>query len=141
MKYLIHVHGANLNFTDQESGCTPLHRAVFYGQIHIAVNLMKLGCDLGIFDNGHLTAIDYAVRDRYINKWYNLLICYILYYAKPYYVIRYPPQTLNNVYGGEVYAWGSNDNYTLGIGNEQARSYPDLLDIFRKGDIFIKQVS
>lgn len=64
MKYLVHVHGANLNFADKESGCTALHRAVFYGQIHIAVNLLKLGAELNIYDNGHLTAIDYAIRDR-----------------------------------------------------------------------------
>lgn len=40
----------------------------------------------------------------------------------------------------QVYAWGTNNNYTLGTGNQQSRSQPELLDFFRKNNISINQV-
>lgn len=42
---------------------------------------------------------------------------------------------------GEIYVWGSNTNYTLGP--QQARSVPELMDIFHKENpnLEIKQVS
>lgn len=44
MEWLVH-HSmeAFVNARDRESGYTPLHRCIFYGQIHSAVALMKLG--------------------------------------------------------------------------------------------------
>ncbi|KAI8421624.1 hypothetical protein MSG28_009633 [Choristoneura fumiferana] len=38
-----HSSGAFVNARDRESGYTPLHRSIFYGQIHTAVALMKIG--------------------------------------------------------------------------------------------------
>lgn len=40
----------------------------------------------------------------------------------------------------QVYAWGTNNNYTLGTGNQHSRSQPELLDFFRKNNISINQV-
>lgn len=40
----------------------------------------------------------------------------------------------------EVYAWGSNFNYNLGLGNVQSRAVPEILEVFRKDTINIKQV-
>jgi uncharacterized protein len=37
--------------------------------------------------------------------------------------------------------WGTNSNYSLGTGNEQSRSQPELLDAFRKQGISIRQVN
>lgn len=41
---------------------------------------------------------------------------------------------------GEIYVWGSNTNYTLGA--QQARSVPEIMDIFHKEhpNVLIKQV-
>lgn len=44
MEWLLrHSMEAFVNARDRESGYTPLHRSIFYGQIHSAVALMKLG--------------------------------------------------------------------------------------------------
>lgn len=44
MEWLVHHSSdAFINARDRESGYTPLHRSIFYGQIHSAVALMKLG--------------------------------------------------------------------------------------------------
>lgn len=44
MEWLVrHSSDAFINARDRESGYTPLHRSIFYGQIHSAVSLMKLG--------------------------------------------------------------------------------------------------
>lgn len=44
MKWLMHHSSdAFINARDRESGYTPLHRSIFYGQIHSAVALIKFG--------------------------------------------------------------------------------------------------
>lgn len=44
MEWLVrHSSDAFINARDRESGYTSLHRSIFYGQIHSAVTLMKLG--------------------------------------------------------------------------------------------------
>lgn len=44
MEWLVrHSSEAFINARDRESGYTPLHRSVFYGQIHAAVALLKIG--------------------------------------------------------------------------------------------------
>lgn len=41
----------------------------------------------------------------------------------------------------ELFVWGSNKNYNLGIGNEQGKLTPERLENFRKENIFIRDVS
>lgn len=41
----------------------------------------------------------------------------------------------------EVYVWGTNTNYNLGISHHNSRSNPEPLGFFRKENISIKQVS
>jgi inhibitor of Bruton tyrosine kinase len=43
--------------------------------------------------------------------------------------------------GYELFVWGKNKNYNLGIGNVQGRPYPEYLDFFRKQKIFMQSVS
>lgn len=44
LEWLIrHSSEAFINARDRESGYTPLHRSLFYGQIYAAVTLMKRG--------------------------------------------------------------------------------------------------
>lgn len=41
----------------------------------------------------------------------------------------------------DVFAWGSNFNYNLGMGNSQSKNAPEILEVFRKDFIDIKQVN
>lgn len=40
----------------------------------------------------------------------------------------------------EVYMWGSNSNYTLGTSSQHHRNIPELLTLFTKQKLHIKQV-
>lgn len=41
-QWLVQRCGANLNALDRESGYTPLHRSIFYGQLNVAVTLAQV---------------------------------------------------------------------------------------------------
>lgn len=116
-RWLLQHAGANVNVRDLESGYTPLHRSIFYGQLHIASLLIQMGASVTAMDFEHLTPLDIALKDR----------------------LPFVDLSLRNPC--EVYVWGSNSNYTLGTGNQQNRSMPELLETFRKQDISIKQVA
>jgi len=76
-----------------------------------------MGASLTMRDRDGLTPVDHAMKDR-------------------------PPIVRFNGYNlCEVYVWGTNNNYSLGTGNEQSRSQPELLDAFRKQGISIRQVN
>ncbi|EFA06701.1 inhibitor of Bruton tyrosine kinase [Tribolium castaneum] len=102
VRWLIHKRHANINIRDDESGFTPLHRSIFYGKIHVAVELIKLGANTSLLDANSLTVLEHAMLDGYTPE------------AKC----------------GELYAWGSNCNNSLGP--QQSRSTPELLDVFHK---------
>lgn len=117
VRWLLRQADANIDVRDAESGYTALHRSIFYGQIHVAANLIKLGASMNIRDHDGLTPIDHAMKDRpSIVEFNGHNLC-------------------------EVYVWGTNTNYSLGTGMEQSRSLPELLDAFRKQGISIKQVA
>ncbi|XP_049802872.1 inhibitor of Bruton tyrosine kinase [Schistocerca nitens] len=116
-RWLLQHASANVNVRDLESGYTPLHRSIFYGQLHIASLLIQMGASVTAMDFEHLTPLDIALKDR----------------------LPFVDLSLRNPC--EVYVWGSNSNYTLGTGNQQNRSMPELLETFRKQDISIKQVA
>ncbi|XP_069705770.1 inhibitor of Bruton tyrosine kinase [Periplaneta americana] len=117
VRWLLRRADANIDVRDAESGYTALHRSIFYGQIHVAANLIKLGANMNIRDHDGLTPIDHAMKDRPA-------------------IVEFSGHNLC-----EVYVWGTNNNYSLGTGIEQSRSLPELLDAFRKQGISIKQVA
>lgn len=43
VKWLVCSRHADIDAKDKESGYTALHRSIFYGKIHVAVELIKLG--------------------------------------------------------------------------------------------------
>ncbi|CAH2234229.1 jg16678 [Pararge aegeria aegeria] len=117
MEWLVrHSSDAFINARDRESGYTPLHRSIFYGQIHSAVTLMKLGVNTDIVDKDDYKALDHAMLDKH-------------YMCK---LSSYEPC--------DVYVWGSNSNYTLGTGSHQPRNVPDLLTCFSRTNANVKQV-
>lgn len=40
----------------------------------------------------------------------------------------------------EVYTWGNNNNFSLGHGNQESRQHPELVDVFARTGVYIKQV-
>ncbi|NXI52727.1 IBTK kinase, partial [Chloroceryle aenea] len=40
----------------------------------------------------------------------------------------------------EVYTWGNNINFTLGHGGQQGKHHPELVDLFPRNGVYIKQV-
>lgn len=81
------------------------------------MHALQMGANMTIRDHDGLTPVDHAMKDR-------------------------PPIVEFNACNPcEVYVWGTNSNYSLGTGNEQSRSQPELLDAFRKQGISIKQVN
>lgn len=116
IEWLIKNYHSEINVKDGESGWTALHRSLFYGQIAAARMLLLYGASLNVHDHEGLTPFEILIKDR-------------------------PPYIEYNKHNpSEVYVWGSNTNFNLGLGNEQSRSNPELLDMFRKENISIKQV-
>ncbi|KAJ0174013.1 hypothetical protein K1T71_010159 [Dendrolimus kikuchii] len=117
MEWLIrHSSEAFVNARDRESGYTPLHRSIFYGQIHAAVALMKRGVDTEIVDKDDFKAIEHAMLDRH-------------------YMYKHEGDQPS-----EVYVWGSNSNYTLGTDAQHQRNTPELLMCFSRNNACVKQV-
>ncbi|KPJ10509.1 Inhibitor of Bruton tyrosine kinase [Papilio machaon] len=111
-----HSMEAFANARDRESGYTPLHRSIFYGQIHSTVALMKLGVNTDIVDKDDYTALEHAMLDRH-------------------YMYKHIGDQPS-----DVYVWGTNSNYTLGTGTQQQRNAPDLLTSFSRTNNSVKQV-
>ncbi|KAL6488863.1 hypothetical protein MHYP_G00026040 [Metynnis hypsauchen] len=116
LEWLLDSTNADLLMKDKESGWTALHRSVFYGQIHCLMALIKRGGILSIPDKEGLSVLDLTVKDR-----------------PPHVVFRSSDPT-------EVYTWGNNANFTLGHGNQESRHHPEIVDLFPRTGVYIKQV-
>ncbi|KAF4517403.1 hypothetical protein B566_EDAN005012 [Ephemera danica] len=122
-EWLIKHRDAILNLRDQESGYTALHRSIFYGQIHVAVSLIKVMqtsnsvCVLEFSTGFCFNTMQHAMKSRL------------------------PIVEFSRNDPCEAYVWGTNANFNLGLGNQQSRSTPELMDFFRRSAINIKQAS
>ncbi|XP_047414121.1 inhibitor of Bruton tyrosine kinase isoform X1 [Sciurus carolinensis] len=101
---------------DKESGWTALHRSIFYGHIDCVWSLLKHGVSLYIQDKEGLSALDLLMKDR------------------PTHVV------FKNTDPTDVYTWGDNTNFTLGHGSQNSKHHPELVDLFSRSGIYIKQV-
>ncbi|XP_017908403.1 PREDICTED: inhibitor of Bruton tyrosine kinase isoform X1 [Capra hircus] len=101
---------------DKESGWTALHRSIFYGHIDCVWSLLKHGVNLYIQDKEGLSALDLVMKDR------------------PTHVV------FKNTDPTDVYTWGDNTNFTLGHGSQNSKHHPELVDLFSRSGIYIKQV-
>ncbi|XP_063615380.1 inhibitor of Bruton tyrosine kinase-like, partial [Penaeus indicus] len=100
--------GVPLNQRDWENGYTPLHRALFYGYLHVACALLKAGANLNVQDHDSLTPLDHVNFDR------------------PPYV------TFSHSLPTQIYVWGTNTNYNLGQTRQNAKGIPECLDILQR---------
>ncbi|XP_064198711.1 inhibitor of Bruton tyrosine kinase isoform X1 [Anguilla rostrata] len=108
--------GADLLLKDRESGWTAAHRSAFYGHLHCLVAVVKRGGCLTAQDREGLTALDLTMKDR------------------PAHVV------FRNSDPTEVYTWGNNTNFSLGHGNQESRHHPEIVDVFARTGVYIKQV-
>jgi len=116
LQWIINHKDGALNGKDGESGYSPLHRAVFHGQLPSVVFLIRQGANLSLADNNGLTALDHAIADRPLHVSYE----------------KHMPL--------EAYVWGTNANYNLGLGTNTTRNNPDILNQFRSEGTTISKV-
>uniref|UniRef100_A0A7N6B5X9 BTB domain-containing protein n=1 Tax=Anabas testudineus TaxID=64144 RepID=A0A7N6B5X9_ANATE len=116
LEWLLDSKNADLTAKDKESGWTALHRSAFYGQIHCLIPLVKHGGLLSTQDKEGLSVLDLTMKDR------------------PAHVV------FKNTDPTEVYTWGNNTNFSLGHGNQESRQHPELVDVFARTGVYIKQV-
>uniref|UniRef100_A0A8C0GH88 Inhibitor of Bruton tyrosine kinase n=1 Tax=Chelonoidis abingdonii TaxID=106734 RepID=A0A8C0GH88_CHEAB len=116
LDWLADTKGVDLLAKDKESGWTALHRGIFYGHIDCAWSLLKRGVSLYIQDKEGLSALDLVMKDR------------------PAYVV------FKKTDPTDVYTWGNNINFTLGHGGQQSKHHPELVDLFPRNGVYIKQV-
>ncbi|XP_036394726.1 inhibitor of Bruton tyrosine kinase isoform X1 [Megalops cyprinoides] len=116
LEWLLDSKSADLLVKDKESGWTALHRSIFYGHIHCLISLAKHGGSLTTQDKEGLTVLDLAMKDR------------------PAHVV------FRNSDPTEVYTWGNNANFSLGHGNQESRQHPEIVDLFARTGVYIKQV-
>ncbi|XP_060240657.1 inhibitor of Bruton tyrosine kinase isoform X3 [Meriones unguiculatus] len=108
--------GVDLLVKDKESGWTALHRSIFYGHIDCVWSLLKHGVSLHMQDREGLSPLDLLMKDR------------------PTHVV------FKNTDPTEVYTWGDNTNFTLGHGSQNSKHHPELLDLFSRSGVYVKQV-
>ncbi|NXN95292.1 IBTK kinase, partial [Rhinopomastus cyanomelas] len=116
LDWLAQTKGVDLLAKDKESGWTALHRSIFYGYIDCVLSLLKHGVSLYVQDKEGLSALDLVMKDRPIHV-----------------VFKKTDPT-------EVYTWGNNINFTLGHGGQQGKHHPELVDLFPRNGVYIKQV-
>lgn len=116
LEWLSERKSADLVAKDKESGWTALHRSVFYGHIHCLMALIKRGGSLSIQDKEGLSVLELIMKDR------------------PAHVV------FRNTDPTEVYTWGNNANFTLGHGNHETRHHPEIVDLFARSGVYVKQV-
>ncbi|KAM6968095.1 inhibitor of Bruton tyrosine kinase [Aplochiton taeniatus] len=116
LEWLLERKRADMMVKDKESGWTALHRSAFYGHIHCLMALVKHGGHLSTQDKEGLSVLDLTMKDR------------------PAHVV------FQNTDPTEVYTWGNNTNFSLGHGNQESRQHPELVDVFARTGVYIKQV-
>ncbi|KAF6207777.1 hypothetical protein GE061_016225 [Apolygus lucorum] len=114
-EWLITKAEANASIPDLESGYTPLHSALFYGHVDVAVKLIELGAKLSVLDREHLSPISLLSLDTSS-------------------VSPLSPSCT------EAYVCGSNLNYTLGVGTNDPKKTPEVLEFFRRNALSIKEI-
>ncbi|PWN41562.1 hypothetical protein IE81DRAFT_324419 [Ceraceosorus guamensis] len=119
--------GLNVNAADGENGWTPLHRALYHGNILTAQLLLRRGAGSG--------AADGRLKD------YEGLTPFDLYNSTVTGSAPSPGEAGGKAVGpaarippGELYAWGANRNYSLGHGDGSDRALPERVRVLRPED-------
>ncbi|CAF0720757.1 unnamed protein product [Brachionus calyciflorus] len=117
-EWLIDMKKTDLNLKTFENGWTAAHCACFYGNIDSLIALIKRGANLTKNDYDHLTPIEGLNLDKWI-------------------ATRYQADLNDDL---DVYSWGSNENYNLGVGHELKKPNAEMVEFFKKTNITITQI-
>jgi inhibitor of Bruton tyrosine kinase len=90
--------GANIHQKDTESAWTPLHRAIHYACLEIAVLLKRFGASFDVLDSDFFTPLQLI-----------------------------PQLSQQQKIELSVVVWGKNKNYNLGLGNVTTRNHPEAV--------------
>ena len=118
VEWILTGKNGQVNGKDLESGYSALHRALFHGQVHVAkVLISQFSANLAVQDHDGLTPLDHVSFDRST-------------FPKNYgfHFVSQP----NSSGKHDVYVWGANSNYNLGLGHHTLKPTPDLNEFFRK---------
>ena len=115
VEWLIKFKKADLHLKTLENGWTPAHCSTFHGHIDCLITLIKCGANLIKNDYDRLTPLEHCVLDKWQFK-----------------------SDMSDV--AELYSWGSNENFNLGIGHDQKKPIAEVVEFFKKSDISINQV-
>ena len=137
-EWLIKYKAASLNSKDSESGYTPLHRALFYGHIHVARFLIECGANLALQDNDGLTPLEHVNEDHKIRNHSSVCTSTLNETPAQPTTNNAPPLTAGGL--GEGYVWGTNANFNLGLGHQQQKNQPTLIDQLRRENVYISKV-
>lgn len=109
VRLLLRHPAVNVNVQDLESHWTPLHRALFHGNLGAALLLLQRSdIDISLKDFEGYTAFELYNSTLEGTK----------------------PSACTS--GAELYMWGANRNATLGLGDGDDRTYPDQVVIPRR---------
>ena len=118
IEWIVSLKNGQLNAKDLESGYSALHRALFHGQVHVAkVLISQFNANISLQDHDGLTPLDHVSYDRST-------------FPKNYGFHFVAPT--NSCGKHDVYVWGANSNYNLGLGHHTLKPTPDLNEFFRK---------
>ncbi|TKY85735.1 hypothetical protein EX895_005275 [Sporisorium graminicola] len=110
----------NVNLQDGESGYTPLHRALYAANLQIAIILLRRNdLDLRVKDFEGLTAFDL----------YNSTVAGTNPAADA--LSFEPSRNQHSRTLTQLFTWGSNRNYNLGLGDGDDRQLPDKITLRR----------
>lgn len=106
---------------DKQLGQTPLHRAIQYGYLDVAVLLQNYGASFEITDRKYKMPVQYC--------------------CKPKNYVGTHSQIKEKGQAKEILVWGTNRNYNLGLENKEGNQLPHHLDYFSKLHLTIRSVS
>jgi hypothetical protein len=117
-EWLIKLKKADLNLKTSESGWTALHCAAYYGQIDALIILIRNGANLSKLDFAKMTPLEHLALDKWLENNYQA--------ESPDYF--------------DVYSWGNNINFNLGMGHDMKKANPELVEFFKKSNIQIVEI-
>ncbi len=119
VEWLVKFKKSDMQLKTLENGWTPAHCAAFYGHIDTLLTLIKLGANLIKNDYDRLTPMEHLCVD----KWQS---------------VKDSPFSTSEAC--DVYSWGSNENFNLGIGHDMKKPIAEAVEFFKKSDTSISQV-
>ncbi|XP_078481470.1 inhibitor of Bruton tyrosine kinase [Ciona intestinalis] len=122
-----------IDSVDVESNWSALHRALYYGRIASAMELLKNGANMWLKDKAGCNSLDMIIAD--ISPWNNKIS-----FKRNSDISVQSITDLKNSDVSELYTWGVNENMTLAQAVQKSKKMPEMVKFFSKRNMYIKQV-